>query len=152
MHGGRQAVNQGLPISCKDNDEKIEKALLEVKELGARKLHYGRSHEGNTKRCKLAENMLIFLWLLRYMVYDETTLSNAKLFFSPDLLKYNLWLGLIIIQLSLCFFFLAFWCTEIDNTTIAALIPFLNSAGGLMAYGLQLQWYLNLLMSDQSHR
>jgi hypothetical protein len=27
--------------TCKDNDEKIEKALLEVKDLGARKLHYG---------------------------------------------------------------------------------------------------------------
>jgi hypothetical protein len=82
---------EGRPFfkTCKDNDEKIEKALLEVKDLGARKLHYGRSHKGNTKRCKLPENMLIYLWLLCYMVYDETTLSDAKLFFSPDLLKYE---------------------------------------------------------------
>ena len=85
------ADQEGRPFfkQCKDNDTKIEKALQEVKDLGARKLHYGRSHKTNTKRCKLPENMLIYLWLLRYMVFDETTLTNAKLFFSPDLLKYE---------------------------------------------------------------
>jgi hypothetical protein len=37
------ADQEGRPFfkTCKDNDEKIEKSLLEVKELGARKLHYG---------------------------------------------------------------------------------------------------------------
>jgi hypothetical protein len=36
------ADQEGRPYfkNCKDNDEKIERALLEVKELGARKLHY----------------------------------------------------------------------------------------------------------------
>lgn len=72
--------------SCKNDLEKRQKAESLLSELEGGKIHHGRVD--NYKRCQVPENMLIYLWLLRFMIYDERTLNNAVVFFSADTLPY----------------------------------------------------------------
>lgn len=75
--------------NCKDENDRIEKANECLKELEKKALHYGRTHRDNTKRSKLPEIMMIYLWLLRYMIHDDTSLDNAILFLSADKIPYE---------------------------------------------------------------
>lgn len=72
---------------CKDDLDKRQRAETLISELEGGKIHHGRTTD-NYRRCRAPENMLIFLWLLRYMVHDDTTLNNALVFFSADTLPY----------------------------------------------------------------
>jgi len=52
------------------------------------KIHHGRRHLASNRVNALPENMLIYLWLLRYMIHDEDMLKRAIVFFSADKLPY----------------------------------------------------------------
>ena len=75
--------------NCKDENDRIEEANACLKELEKKVLHYGRTHRENTHRSKLPENMMIYLWLLQYMIHDNTSLNNAILFLSADKIPYK---------------------------------------------------------------
>jgi hypothetical protein len=75
--------------NCKDENDRIEKANACLKDLVGKVLHYGRTHRENTQRSKLPENMMIYLWLLRYMIHDNKSLDNAVLFLSADKIPYE---------------------------------------------------------------
>jgi len=73
---------------CKNDREKRAKARELVEDMKETKLHFGRTNKSQTKKSKLPENMLIYLWLLRYMIHDQESLQNAIIFFSADKLPY----------------------------------------------------------------
>jgi hypothetical protein len=76
--------------NCKDENDRTEKANACLKDLvGKALLHNGRTHRENTQRSKLPENMMIYLWLLRYMIHDNKSLDNAILFLSTDKIPYE---------------------------------------------------------------
>jgi hypothetical protein len=75
--------------NCKDENDRIEEANACLKELEKKVLHYGRTHRENTHRSKLPEIMMIYLWLLRYIIHDKTSLNNAILFLSTDKIPYE---------------------------------------------------------------
>ena len=47
----------------------------------------GNKHLSNQKRPKLPEDLLVLLWILRFGIHDNHSLSTAALFFSPDCIK-----------------------------------------------------------------
>jgi len=79
--------NRDIWRQCKTTDQYYQAAYKEIDELGGKLIHYGVSNSTNTRKCKLPENLLILLWLLRYAIYDDLTLNNLKIYFSPDSIK-----------------------------------------------------------------
>jgi hypothetical protein len=47
----------------------------------------GKKHLSNQRRPKLPEDLLVLLWILRFGIHDNHSLSTAELFFSPDCIK-----------------------------------------------------------------
>ena len=75
-------------VKCTDDAERRRTAITLVKKLKENKIHFGRRHTSSNRVNALPENMLIYLWLLRYMIHDEDTLKKAIVFFSADKLPY----------------------------------------------------------------
>jgi len=73
---------------CFDDEERRRQAITLVKAMKENKIHHGRRHTASNKINALPENMLIYLWLLRYMIHDEDTLKRAIVFFSADKLPF----------------------------------------------------------------
>jgi len=73
---------------CFDDEERRTQAITLVKKMKENKIHHGRKHLASNRVNALPENMLIYLWLLRYMIHDEDTLKRAIVFFSADKLPY----------------------------------------------------------------
>ncbi len=74
--------------SCYDDEERRRQAISLIKKMKENKIHHGRKHLASNKVNALPENMLIYLWLLRYMIHDEHTLKRAIVFFSADKLPF----------------------------------------------------------------
>ena len=74
--------------SCYDDEERRRQAISLIKKMKENKIHHGRKHLASNKVNALPENMLIYLWLLRYMIHDEDTLKRAIVFFSADKLPF----------------------------------------------------------------
>jgi hypothetical protein len=62
------------------------------------KIHHGRKHLASNKVNALPENMLIYLWLLRYMIHDEDMLKRPlQVPIDP-----GIYLGHLGLQMDLC--------------------------------------------------
>jgi len=57
--------------NCFDDEERRRQAISLIKKMKENKIHHGRKHLASNKVNALPENMLIYLWLLRYMIHDE---------------------------------------------------------------------------------
>ncbi len=73
--------------TCRTSEQFLEKAKLEVQQIGEKFLHMGKKHLGNQKWPKLPEDLLVLLWILRFGIHDDYSLSTTALFFSPDCIK-----------------------------------------------------------------